>query len=97
MLLHIPIGGTLSRLCIERQRMRCPACGWCRADPIPFRAEGHMCTEELVRYAEDLLAYGFTLVFCQVEVVRWDCGGNLGPNPSYATRPKSLRYCMGLL
>lgn len=26
-----------------------------------------------------------------------DCGGNLGPNPSYATRPKSLRYCMGLL
>lgn len=28
----------------------------------------------------------------------WDCGGNLGPNPSYAaSRPKSLRYCMGLL
>gem|GEM_PF-5498935 len=27
-----------------------------------------------------------------------DCGGNLGPNPSYAaSRPKSLRYCMGLL
>ena len=26
-----------------------------------------------------------------------DCGGNLGPNPSYATKPKSLRYCMGLL
>lgn len=27
----------------------------------------------------------------------WDCGGNLGPNSSYAARPKSLRYCMGLL
>lgn len=27
----------------------------------------------------------------------WDCGGNPGPNPSYATSPKSLRYCMGLL
>ncbi|WP_368286112.1 hypothetical protein, partial [Enorma massiliensis] len=26
----------------------------------------------------------------------WDCGGNPGPNPSYATSPKSLRYCMGL-
>lgn len=27
-----------------------------------------------------------------------DCGGDLGPNPSYAaSRPKSLRYCMGLL
>ena len=26
-----------------------------------------------------------------------DCGGNPGPNPSYATSPKSLRYCMGLL
>ena len=30
-------------------------------------------------------------------VLIWDCGGNLGPNPSYAARPKSLRYCMGLL
>ena len=27
----------------------------------------------------------------------WDCGGDPGPNPSYAARPKSLRYCMGLL
>ena len=27
-----------------------------------------------------------------------DCGGDPGPNPSYAaSRPKSLRYCMGLL
>ena len=26
-----------------------------------------------------------------------DCGGNIGPNSSYAARPKSLRYCMGLL
>jgi hypothetical protein len=24
-----------------------------------------------------------------------DCGGNPGPNPSYAAKPKSLRYCMG--
>ena len=31
------------------------------------------------------------------ENFKGDCGGNLGPNPSYATRPKSLRYCMGLL
>ena len=38
-----------------------------------------------------------TRVFCQVELSKRDCGGNLGPNPSYATRPKSLRYCMGLL
>ena len=30
-------------------------------------------------------------------MTKWDCGGNLGPNPSYAARPKSLRYCMGLL
>jgi hypothetical protein len=37
------------------------------------------------------------LVFCQVDLYGGDCGGNLGPNPSYATRPKSLRYCMGLL
>ena len=61
MLLHIPIGGTLPRLCMERQRMRCPECGRCRADPIPFRAEGRMCTEALARCAEGLPAYGFTL------------------------------------
>jgi len=39
----------------------------------------------------------FQCVFCQVDLYGGDCGGNLGPNPSYATRPKSLRYCMGLL
>ena len=32
-----------------------------------------------------------------LKVVRRDCGGNPGPKPSYAARPKSLRYCMGLL
>ena len=37
-------------------------------------------------------------VFSQACLSVWDCGGNLGPNPSYAaSRPKSLRYCMGLL
>ena len=38
------------------------------------------------------------IVFCQAEVNGRDCGGDPGPNPSYAaSRPKSLRYCMGLL
>ena len=37
-------------------------------------------------------------VFSQVFLSERGCGGNLGPNPSYAAnRPKSLRYCMGLL
>ena len=36
-------------------------------------------------------------VFCQLDLSKGDCGGNPGPNPSYATSPKSLRYCMGLL
>ena len=36
-------------------------------------------------------------VFSQAKLSAWDCGGNPGPNPSYATSPKSLRYCMGLL
>ena len=36
-------------------------------------------------------------VFRQVVLSGRDCGGNLGPNSSYAARPKSLRYCMGLL
>ena len=36
-------------------------------------------------------------VFRQPLVSQRDCGGNPGPKPSYAARPKSLRYCMGLL
>lgn len=36
-------------------------------------------------------------VFSQVSLAERGCGGNPGPNPSYATSPKSLRYCMGLL
>ena len=49
-----------------------------------------------------LLARGGALfaeegVFSQVLLSERDCGGNPGPNPSYATSPKSLRYCMGLL
>lgn len=38
-----------------------------------------------------------TSAFDSLGVAGWDCGGNLGPRPSYAARPKSLRYCMGLL
>ena len=34
---------------------------------------------------------------CMISYAVRDCGGNPGPNPSYATSPKSLRYCMGLL
>ncbi|MBM6756904.1 hypothetical protein H6A18_10370 [Collinsella tanakaei] len=48
---------------------------------------------ELARAAAALGA----AVFSQVVLSRRDCGGNPGPNPSYATSPKSLRYCMGLL
>lgn len=37
-------------------------------------------------------------VFDSIKFAGWGCGGNLGPNPSYAaSRPKSLRCCMGLL
>lgn len=36
-------------------------------------------------------------VFRQEDLSKRDCSGNPGPKPSYAARPKSLRYCMGLL
>lgn len=36
-------------------------------------------------------------VFDSVLFAGWRCGGNLGPKPTYAARPKSLRYCMELL
>ena len=38
-----------------------------------------------------------SVVYGTVKVDTGDCGGNPGPNSSYAARPKALRYCMGVL
>ena len=47
--------------------------------------------------ADPILSRIATSVFSQAWLSAWGCGGNPGPKPSYATSPKSLRYCMGLL
>ena len=53
--------------------------------------------EELV-IDQDSVFVTDEIVNGNLEATSRDCGGELGPNPSYAaSRPKSLRYCMGLL
>lgn len=57
---HIPIGGSLSCLCFKKRRFQCPCCGKLKMQEIPFKAPGHQISIELLRYAEDLLEYGYT-------------------------------------
>ncbi len=57
---HIPIGGSLSCLCFKKRRFQCPFCGKLKMQEIPFKAPGHQISVELLRYAEDLLEYGYT-------------------------------------
>jgi PTS system galactitol-specific IIB component len=46
-----------------------------------------------IRVTAILTGVGTEKVYQQI--LDRDCGGNLGPKPSYAARPNSLRYCMG--
>jgi len=55
---HLPHGGVLSALRLERSQFRCPKCGATRSQRIPFKAKGHMITEALHSYACGLLESG---------------------------------------
>lgn len=54
---HIPIGGEYSFVRFTRYRFRCSKCGTTGMQFIPFKARNHNMTEELYRYARDLLAF----------------------------------------
>ena len=57
---HLPIGGSLSCLCFKKRRFQCPCCGKLVMQEIPFKAEGHRISVELLNYTEDLLERGYT-------------------------------------
>ena len=60
---HLPFGETYTEIRVKRRRVRCTAsgCHYHFTYGVPFKAEGHMITQLLLVYTQDLLEYGFTL------------------------------------
>ena len=55
---HLPFGCSLTSVLFPRTQFLCPKCKATRSQAVPFKAEGHLITEELYNYARDLLASG---------------------------------------
>lgn len=61
---HLPTGSAYTKITIRRQRFRCtnPLCDRITyMDPLEYKADGHLITIALERYARDLLAMGLNL------------------------------------
>jgi transposase len=57
---HLCFGDKLSCLRFTKLRYYCPRCGHSHMQDVPFQAQGHRISCELLNYTRDLLAYGFT-------------------------------------
>ena len=57
---HLCFGRKLSCLRFTKLRYYCPRCGHSHMQDVPFQAQGHRISCELLSYTRDLLAYGFT-------------------------------------
>ena len=57
---HLCFGDKLSCLRFSKLRYYCPRCGHSHMQAVPFQAQGHRISCELLNYTRDLLAYGFT-------------------------------------
>ena len=57
---HLCFGFRLSAVIFDKLRYRCPCCGHTEMETVPFKADGHNITRELLQYTWDLLACGFT-------------------------------------
>jgi len=57
---HLCFGSRLSAVSFEKRQYRCPDCGHTEMEIVPFKADGHNITCELLRFTRDLLTYGFT-------------------------------------
>lgn len=55
---HLNIGSTLSRVIFPRIQLLCPSCKKTRMQTVLFKAERHRITQQLERYARDLLEHG---------------------------------------
>ena len=56
MLRHLCFGSRLSAVSFEKRRYRCPYCGHTEMESVPFKADSHNITHELLRFTRDLLA-----------------------------------------
>lgn len=57
---HLSFGHRLSCLRFTKLRYYCPHCRHSHMQDVPFQAQGHRISCELLTYTRDLLAYGFT-------------------------------------
>jgi len=57
---HLSLGKRFSAIRFDKNRYRCPVCQYNRMQTVPFQADGHRITQELLTYTKDLLTYGFT-------------------------------------
>ena len=57
---HLCFGRKLSCLRFTKLRYYCPRCGHSHMQDVPFQAQGHRISCELLSYTRDLLAYGLT-------------------------------------
>lgn len=55
---HLSFGGTFSVLTISHHQLRCQHCNATKLQKIPFKADGHMITTQLLQYTSDLLSKG---------------------------------------
>lgn len=55
---HLCFGSTLSCVKFSKTQLLCPGCGATKMQTIPFKADGHLITNELFQYTRDLLAHG---------------------------------------
>lgn len=59
MLHHLFFGFRLSVVNFEKRWYHCSCRGHMDMESVPLKANGHNITRELLRFARDLLAYGF--------------------------------------
>ena len=52
------VGGSLGYLSFRRNQLECPHCGATVMQSVPFMADHHRITKELLQYTKDLLATG---------------------------------------
>lgn len=55
---HLCFGGNLSCITFPCCQLLCPSCGFTKMQSIPFKADNHRITKELLQYTEDLLTCG---------------------------------------
>ncbi|MFH5835224.1 ISL3 family transposase [Proteiniclasticum sp. C24MP] len=55
---HLNFGQNYSFLEFEKKQFLCPACKTTKIQQVPFQAQGHRITAELLQYTRDLLAAG---------------------------------------